>query len=82
MRRAIEAGRICKVSARSVYRLRGLTTISGYGELPKSSPAGPPRARRGDGPDPYAWLEQQTDEVLEYLKVSRSYHKAAPPPHT
>ncbi|UUT24613.1 S9 family peptidase [Pseudomonas sp. T8] len=37
-----------------------------------------PIARKAEGPDPYAWLqERDTDAVLDYLKAENSYQEAA-----
>ena len=37
----------------------------------------PPIARRADGNDPYAWLqERDTDAVLDYLKAENAYQQA------
>ncbi|AZD71868.1 S9 family peptidase [Pseudomonas chlororaphis] len=37
-----------------------------------------PTARKAEGPDPYAWLqERDTDAVLDYLKAENSYQEAA-----
>lgn len=33
-------------------------------------PPEPPRARRLEGGDPYQWMEDRSDEVLEHLNVS------------
>lgn len=39
-----------------------------------SLPHSAPLARRADGPDPYAWLqERDSDEVLDYLKAENAY---------
>jgi oligopeptidase B len=37
----------------------------------------PPQARRADGADPYAWLqERDTEAVLDYLKAENAYQEA------
>ncbi|WP_295478348.1 S9 family peptidase [uncultured Pseudomonas sp.] len=39
-----------------------------------ATPVTPPVARKGDGADPYAWLqERDTSEVLEHLKAENAY---------
>ncbi|EPN49365.1 protease II, partial [Pseudomonas syringae pv. actinidiae ICMP 19096] len=35
-----------------------------------------PIARKADGPDPYAWLQNRdTDEVLDYLKAENAWQE-------
>ncbi|MFK3799547.1 S9 family peptidase [Pseudomonas sp. NPDC088444] len=45
--------------------------------MPSSlSTSSAPIARKGDGADPYAWLQNRdTDEVLDYLKAENSYQE-------
>jgi oligopeptidase B len=47
--------------------------------MPVSAPVtSAPIARKAEGPDPYAWLqERDTDAVLDYLKAENSYQEAA-----
>ncbi|PMY46673.1 MULTISPECIES: S9 family peptidase [Pseudomonas] len=47
--------------------------------MPVSAPVtSAPIARKAEGPDPYAWLqERDTDAVFDYLKAENSYQEAA-----